>query len=126
MERRPDTPNALIDTRDRLPELLVLLAIAIPQHLSLLAHALVLQVLDANGPCGAVDVVCDDDRVLARAWADGELDRGVALGEGGERRLEEGVHASGGSPPVAVMEFEAFALQDEGADAVLLRVSLKI
>src|SRR5690242_8167857 len=119
VERRPDTPNTLVDTGDGLAQLLVLLAVAIPQHLCLFPHPLVLQVLDADGPCGAVDVVGDDDGVLARARADGELNGGVARGEGGERRLDEGVHALGGAPPVAVVELEAFALEDEGADAIL-------
>jgi hypothetical protein len=119
VERRPDTPNALVDTRHRLAQLLVLLAIAVPQHLGFLSHALVLQVLDADGPCGAVDVVCDDDGVLAWPGADGELNRRVALREGRERGLEERVHAFRGSPPVAVVELEAFALEDEGADAIL-------
>ena len=119
MERRPDTPDALVDTRHRLAQLLVLLAVAVPQHLGLLPHALVLQVLDADGPCGAVDVVCDDDGVLAWPGADGELNRRVALCESRERGLEERVHAFRGSPPVAVVEFEAFALEDEGADAIL-------
>lgn len=119
VERRPDAPDALVDTGDGLAELLVLLAVGVAQHLGLLADALVLQVLDADGPCGAVDVVCDDDGVLARARADGELDGGIALCEDGERRLDEGVHSLGGSPPVAVVELEALALEDEGADAIL-------
>jgi len=119
MERTPNAPHALIDTADGLAQLPVLLSIAVPQHLSLLPDALVLQVLDADAPCGAVDVVCDDNRVLARARADGEFDGRVARGEGGQRRLDEGVHAPTGSPPVAVVEVEALALEDEGADAVL-------
>ena len=119
MERTPNAPHTLIDTANRLAQLPVLLPIAVPQHLGFLPHALVLQILDADAPCGAVDVVCDDDRVLARARADGEFDGGVARGEGGQGRLDEGVHAPTGSPPVAVVEVEALALEDEGADAVL-------
>lgn len=119
VERTPNAPHALIDTADRLAQLPVLLSVAVPQHLGLLPDALVLQVLDADAPCGAVDVVCDDDRVLARARADGELDGRVARGKGRQRRLDEGVHTPAGSPPVAVVEVEALALQDEGADAVL-------
>lgn len=60
-----------------------------------------------------------DDRVLPRVGRHGELDLRVAFHEGGERGLDEGVHAAAAAPPVAVVEFEAFALQDEGADAVL-------
>lgn len=123
MERTPNAPHALIDTAYRLAELPVLLSIAVPQHLGFLPDALVLQVLNADAPCGAVDVVCDDDWVLARARADGEFDGWVARGEGGQGRLDEGVHAPARSPPVAVVEVEALALEDEGADAVL-RVSV--
>lgn len=74
VERRPDTPNTLIDTHDRLAQLLVLLSIRVPQHLSLFPDALILQVLHADGSRSAVDVVCDDYGVLARPRADGELD----------------------------------------------------
>ena len=74
VERRPDTPNALIDTRNRLAQLLVLLSAVIPQCLGLFPDTLVLQVLDADRPCGAVEVVCDDYGVLAWPRADRELD----------------------------------------------------
>lgn len=36
---------------------------------------------------------------------------------GGE--VEGSLHASGAAPGVAVVEVEAFALEDEGADAIL-------
>jgi hypothetical protein len=57
--------------------------------------------------------------VLARPGAYGELNRRVALRERRERGLEERVHAFRGSPPVAIVELEAFALENEGADAIL-------
>lgn len=74
MERRPDTPNTLIDTRNRLTQLLVLLSAVVPQCLGLFPDTLVLQVLDTDRPCGAVEVVCDDYGVLAWPRADGEFD----------------------------------------------------
>jgi hypothetical protein len=117
VERTPDTPNALVDGGDGLAELLVLLAVRVAQHLGLFADTLVLQVLDANGALGAVDVVSNDDGVLVGPGRDGKLDRGVALCEGGQRGLEEGVHAARRPPPVAVVKFEPFALQHKGADA---------
>lgn len=74
------------------------------------------------------------------AWPrrDGDLDGRVGGGEGGEARLEEGAGGGGGvsrgarrhewphllqtstaAGPVAIVEVEAFALQDEGSHAVL-------
>lgn len=70
MERIPNAPHALIHTSHRLARLPVLLTSAIPQYLRLLPHALVLQVLDAYIPRRAVDVVRDDDGVVARPRAD--------------------------------------------------------
>ena len=40
-------------------------------------------------------------------------------GGGGEGGWRDGLHASRTAGPVAVVEFEAFALEDECADAVL-------
>lgn len=116
----PDAPHALIDTRHRPSiQLLILLSIRVPQQFRFVSHSLVLQILHAYRPLGTVDVMCDDDRVFLWPWRDGELDLGVALRENGKRRLDEGVHAFRAAPPVAVVKVEAFALEDEGADAVL-------
>lgn len=120
MERIPDTPHALVDTDHRPSvQLPVLLPTRVSQQLSLLPHTLILQVLDAYGSLRAVDVMGDDDGVPARPWRYADFDLGVALCEDGERGFDEGIHALGTAPPIAVVEVEAFALQDEGADAIL-------
>jgi hypothetical protein len=85
----PNTPHALVDTRDRLAQLPVLLAGAVPQQFRLLSDALILQVLDAYRPLGAVGVMCDDDGVVPWARAHGDLDLRVIAGECGQRGLYE-------------------------------------
>lgn len=119
MERIPYAPHTLIDTRYWLPNLPVLLSTAIPQQLRLLPDTLILEILDAYRPLGAIDVVCYDDWVFAWPGRHRDFDLRVALSEGWERGLDEGVHALGRAPPVAVVEGEGFAGQDEGAYAVL-------
>jgi hypothetical protein len=54
-----------------------------------------------------------------RARGDCDFDLRVLLGEPGEMCLDKVVHAARGAVPVAVVEVEAFALEDEGADAIL-------
>ena len=49
------------------------------------------------------------------------LNRGIALRKGREFGFDEGVHTAGRTGPVAVVEFELLALEDEGADAILSR-----
>jgi hypothetical protein len=119
VERIPNAPHALVDTRHRVAQLLVLLARVVPQHFCLLADALDVQVSDADGALGAVDVVCDDDGVVPRARAHVDLDLRVVAREGGQRSFYERVHAARGTPPVAVVEADGFAGQDEGPDAIL-------
>lgn len=128
MERIPNAPHALIQTRHRLAQLPILLARTIPQYLCLLPHALILQILDAYRACGAVDVLGDYDGVFPWPWADGDLDLWVAAGKGGERGFEKRVHALRGAPVVAVVEAHGFAGQNEGADAILggVRICLSI
>jgi hypothetical protein len=119
VERIPNAPHALIDTRHRPAQLLVLLASMIPQHLRLLADALDVQISDTDGALGAVDVACDDDGVVLRARAHVDLDLRVVAREGGQRGFYERVHAARGSPPVAVVEADGLAGQDKGPDAIL-------
>ena len=76
--------------------------------------------------------------MFARSWRDCHFDRGILGGESGEVRPEEVaecmlegmefgmskvtgcvLHAPTAAGPVAVVEVEALALEDEGADAVL-------
>lgn len=126
MERIPNTPHTLVQTRHRLAQLPVLLACTIPQYLRLFPHAFVLQVPHAYRALGAVDVFGDDDGVPPWPWADGDFDLWVVAGEGRERGFEERVHADRGAPAVAVVEAHRFAGEDEGADAILWDVSKRI
>jgi hypothetical protein len=57
--------------------------------------------------------------MVAGARGDGDFDLRVLLCEGGEMGLQEFVHAATAAGPVAVVEVEALALEDEGAHAVL-------
>jgi len=50
---------------------------------------------------------------------DGDLNLRVRCGEFGECILQKRVHALGATSPIAVVEIESFARQDEGADAIL-------
>jgi hypothetical protein len=68
--------------------------------------------------------MCDDDGMPPWPWAHCDFDLWAVAGEGWERGFYEGVHAAGGSPPVAVVEAEGFAGEDEGADAILCGVSI--
>jgi hypothetical protein len=120
MERTPHAPNTLIQTLNR-PSIQspVLLSRAAPQQLRLLPYTLILQVLNTYASLRAVDVVRDDNRVVGRAGRDGDFYRRVALCEGRKGGFEEGVHAPGGTPPIAVVEGYGLAGQDEGSYAVL-------
>jgi hypothetical protein len=124
MERIPDTPHVLVDTRDRLAQLLVLLARVVPQHLRLLADALDVQIPDTDGALGAVDVAGDDDGMVLRARAHVDLNLRVVARESGQRGFYERVHAARGAPPVAVVEADGLAGQDEGPDAILGALSV--
>lgn len=126
MKRVPNTPHALIDTGHRLARLPILLARAIPQNLRLFPDAIDLQILHAYRSLRAVDVVCDDNGMLPWPRADGDFNLGAAAREGRQRGFYKGVHAARGTPPVAVMEAEGLAGQDEGADAILRIVSIGV
>lgn len=119
MERTPNTPNALVQTRNWLSHPLQLLSARIPQQICLLLDALASQVLDAYRSLLAVDEVGYDDGMPSWPWRDCDFDLWVFPGEGGEVGADEGVHAARGAGPVAVVKVEAFALEDEGTDAIL-------
>jgi len=105
VEWTPDASNTLVEALHRPTiQLPVLLSRAIPQHFRLFPYTLVLKVLDTYRPLGTVDVVCNDYGVVSRPWADGDFNLRIALCEGRQRGLEEGVHAPGGAPPVAIVE----------------------
>ena len=58
--------------------------------------------------------------MVVRTRRDAEFARWVGGGEIGEkRRSEESVHARAGGVEVAVVEVEATAGEDEGAEAIL-------
>lgn len=86
--------------------------------------------------------MCANYRVVVGAWGDVDFDLGVEGGEGGkgveeelagdrerERRVSQKgsglrgggyvLHALGATGPVTVVEVEAFALEDECAEAIL-------
>lgn len=144
MEGIPYTPHTLIHARDRLPRPLQLLTTRALQQLGLLQDLAWLHVSHTDSALLAVDVGAADDGVAARTRRDGDFDAGVLAGEGGEGggeegavvsscqseewrdgRLEEGalhlLHAFAAAGPVAVVEVEALALEDECADAILVR-----
>jgi hypothetical protein len=70
MEWVPYSPDALIDTGDRLANLPVLLSIRIPQQLRLLPYSVIQEVLYTYASLGTVDVMCDDNRVSSGPWCD--------------------------------------------------------
>jgi hypothetical protein len=119
MKRVPNAPYTLIPTLHHPPNLPILLASSISQQPRLIPHALTLQILHASRLRFAVEISRDDDGVAPWPWRDGYFDLGVGAGEGGEGGLEEGVHAPAGAPPVAVVEGEGAAGEEEVADAVL-------
>lgn len=68
MEGTPYTSDTLVDTFDRLGNLLQLLSVRVPQQLCLLQNLLLLKIPYADGLVSSIDVVPDDYRVLARSW----------------------------------------------------------
>jgi hypothetical protein len=122
MHRTPNASHALVQTRHRLAKLLRPFTTCISQKFRLLSDAFIGKITDAYRLLLAIDVVADHDGVFVRSWRDGYLDLRVPCGEGGERVSDEGVHTARGAGPVAVVEVKTLALEDEGADAVLVNV----
>ena len=95
MERTPDTPHALIDTRDRLARYpLVLLWARVSQQLNLFSNPLWCQVLHVDRLLVTVEIVCGNDGVVVVLSVHLDLDLRVALREGAELVLEVGIHAA--------------------------------
>lgn len=110
---------------------LQLLSVGIPQQLRLLQDLVGRQVPHADGLRSAVNVVSDNDWVLAGTGRDSELDLGVGGREFREKGLDEAaatqlgdasrnysasshvLHALGASSPVAVVEVQLLALENE-------------
>ena len=125
MHRTPNPPHTLILTHHLPAPNPFILRPTIPQQqLSLLQHLLLFQILHADGFFAPVDIERAQHGVFVWTRGDAELDGGVGVREGGEEGGgEEFVETGGGAGPVAVVEVEAAAGEDEGADAVLVRVS---
>ena len=66
-----------------------------------------------------VHIDASNNGVMARSGGDGDFDLRILLREGGQLGLQEFVHATTTAGPVAVVEVEAFALEDESAHTVL-------
>jgi hypothetical protein len=126
VQRTPNSPHALIHTRHRPRHPLVLLPAIIPQQLRLSLNPLGRKIPHTDTLLSAVDVVGYYDGVLVGSWRDCDFDGWVAGSEGGESVAEKRVHASGGAGPVAVVEGERFALEDESTYAVLWRLEMVV
>lgn len=153
MERIPNTPDALVQTLDRLRHALELLAAGVAQQRRLLQDLVRLHVAHADGLFLAVDVTAAQHRVPARPRRHGHFDLRVGAREGCEVGFEEGagsggfalgscrtiggadrvifeggldvLHSFTAASPVAVVEVHALALEDEGANAVLVVLSVQ-
>ena len=143
MERTPDPSHALIFTQHvPAPNLSILATLTLDQQFTFLHDLLLLQISDADGLLAAVDVVGAQDGMFVRTWGDMDAHLGMGSGEAWEEsRGQEGagskslegreewmvgtvvLHSSRAPVPVAVVKVEAFALEDECADAVLRRKS---
>lgn len=97
-----------------------LLSIRVPQQLHLFHYLLFLKIPDAYDLFPAIYVRTPNYGMCIRPWGDVNHDLRVCFSESSdETRAEEIVHASRTTPFVAVVEVEAFALEDEGTYAIL-------
>lgn len=151
MERIPHPSHALVQTSYHSASLdpLHLLSIRIPQQFYLLQDLLFLEVSDAYDLFSAIDVRAPDYGMRIGSGGDVDGDLGVGFCERGkEWRAEECaeryrfsesrrdgenldadegrdvLHALRAAPFVAVVEIEAFALEDECTYAILRRRSV--
>ncbi len=111
--RTPDTPDALVDTRDRFGESLVLLPAELSQQLRLLQYLIRVQVPYAGGPRSAVDVMANYDGVLRRPRGYGELDLRVLRRKLGQVVLDEGTAKGGKAGRSAAIPAPRFFRQCE-------------
>lgn len=125
MHGTPNAADALIGRDDLLGADLDILGAAVSQQeLHLLRDLLGRHVLDADGLGAAVDVVRHDDRVVVRPRRDAELHAGEFVCQFGERgRAHQVDEAVRRDPVVAVGHGQSSALEDVGADAVLLGIN---
>ena len=123
VEWTPDASHTLVHTVYGLVHALQLLSTGVPQQFSLLLYQLIRHVPHANNLFSSVDIVASDDGMVVRSGRHRNFDLRIFLGKSGEGVFNECLHASRASGPVAVVEVESFALQDEGADAILLQLA---
>lgn len=83
--RGPDASDTRLGAQNRLVRPPQLLSAGIAQQFHLLQDLVWREVAHADGLRPTVDVVTDDDGVLAGSRGDGELDLGVGGGELGEQ-----------------------------------------
>jgi hypothetical protein len=122
VQAAPDPAHIVVRARHRIFDPLQLLPVVLAHQLDPAEDLPLLQVAHAELLRPAVDVVPADQGVVVRPRGHGDFDVRVPLGEGRERVADEDVHAAGRAGPVAVVEVEALALDDEGADAILREV----
>ena len=144
MERTPNTSHTLVQTLDLLGLPLELLAARVAQQRCLLQNLVGLHVAHADGLFLSADVFALHDGVAAGSGRDCDFDLRVGAGEFFEVGLEELavkilsdtfgervewtsiLHSPATTGPVAVVEVDALALEDEGADAVLRSLSVHV
>ena len=142
MEWTPNTPHTIVPTLHHPPArsvtLLQLLSTRISQQCRFLNDLQWCEVAYANSLLPPVHILAADNGMFAGSRRDGDFDARVLLGEarelGTEERagvavsvavvesegeIENVLHASTTARPVAVVEVEALALEDEGAYAIL-------
>ena len=137
VERIPNTSHTLVQTLDRLGDPLELLAARAAQQSRFLQNLVRLHVAHADGFLLAANVFSFEDGVSAWSGRDSDFDLRVGAGEFFEVGLEELavkilsdtfgervewtsiLHSPATTGPVAVVEVDALALEDEGANAVL-------
>lgn len=116
MHRTPNSSDTFIRADHGFPsDQFILLARIRNEELDFLEDLLFLEIAQADGLFAAVDVVRFHDGVFVGSGRDTKFRAGVFGGEIGEHRGgQERFHAPARTGPVAVVEVQAFALEDEG------------
>lgn len=99
MIRRPDTPNTLVKTPNRLPVALQFLPTSLPEQGGLLAYLLRLEIPHTDRLLSPVDVLALDNRVFLRSRGYADFNLGVCSGERWEVVLDVGTKEN----PVNIM-----------------------
>jgi len=120
----PDSSNTLVDARYRLVDLLQPFAAGVTEQFYLSQNGRVLHIPDTNSFVTAVYIMSNDYGMLVGSRRQGYFDLRVMLGKPWQHGLDKCLHALGASAPVTVVEVHTFALQDEGANAILAHCHL--